>query len=192
MCVINQEVTQRPSKTWLILRFLQGCRWSLMMRFCWNSSYASGCKGVPGRGANEAAHGSTCELGAHIWTAYIWGSYIAEEQIEVRVGIETQPWCAHTHKNTHISTSIYAGTQTHSLMSRSVATAVLWAPWGLWQYEDKKALEAPTRLLTNGRVDIHPGRQWAVSAAPTEMIQPAMWNTEESILMDEDSYVKDQ
>lgn len=52
-------------------------------------------------------------------------------------------------------------------------------------------MEAPTGLLPNGRVDIYPGRLWAVAAAPTEMIQPAMWNIEESILMDETATVKD-
>lgn len=53
-------------------------------------------------------------------------------------------------------------------------------------------MEAPTRLLPNGGVDIYPGRLWAVAAAaaaaPTDMIQPAVRNIEESILMDEDGY----
>ena len=34
----------------------------------------------------------------------------------------------------------------------------------------------------------YPGRLWAVAAAPTEMIQPAIRNIEESILMDENGY----
>ena len=37
-------------------------------------------------------------------------------------------------------------------------------------------MTAPTRLLTNARFDIYHGRLWAVAAAPTEMIQPAMQN----------------
>lgn len=49
-------------------------------------------------------------------------------------------------------------------------------------------MEAPTRLHPNGRVDIYPGRLWAVAAALTEMIQPAMRNIEESVLMDENGY----
>ena len=49
-------------------------------------------------------------------------------------------------------------------------------------------LEAPTSLLPNVRYDIYPRRQWAVAAAPIEMIQPAERNIEESILMDEAGY----
>lgn len=56
------------------------------------------------------------------------------------------------------------------------SSAVLWVLWRLWRCEGKKALEAPTGLLPNGRVDIYPGRLWAVAAAPTEMIQPAIRN----------------
>lgn len=48
--------------------------------------------------------------------------------------------------------------------------------WRVWRCEGKKVLEAPTGRLPNGRVDIYPGRLWAVAAAPTEMIQPAIWN----------------
>lgn len=56
------------------------------------------------------------------------------------------------------------------------SSAVLHEMWWLWRCEGKKVLEAPTGRLPNGRVDIYPGRLWAVAAAPTEMIQPAIWN----------------
>lgn len=60
--------------------------------------------------------------------------------------------------------------------------------WRLWRCEGKEALEAPTKLFPNGRVDIYPRRLWAVAAAPTEMIQAAMQHIEDSILMDEKGY----
>lgn len=43
------------------------------------------------------------------------------------------------------------------------------------QREGKNASESPARLLPNARLDIYPGRLWAVAAAAlTEMIQPAV------------------
>lgn len=56
------------------------------------------------------------------------------------------------------------------------SSAALHEMWRVWQCEGKKVLEAPTGRFPNGRVDIYPGRLWAVAAAPTEMIQPAIWN----------------
>lgn len=76
---------------------------------------------------------------------------------------------AHAYRlaDRHIRTLTY-------IQIRCYSSAVLWVLWRLWRCEGKKALEAPTGLLPNGRVDIYPGRLWAV--APTEMIQPAIRN----------------
>lgn len=42
--------------------------------------------------------------------------------------------------------------------------------------EKKKALEAPSRLLTNARFDIYPARLWAVAVALSKMIQHPLPN----------------
>lgn len=43
-------------------------------------------------------------------------------------------------------------------------------------------------ILPNSSIDIYPRRLWAVAAVPKEMIQPAMQNIQETILMDVDGY----
>ena len=126
-----------------------------------------------------------CESWELIYEVFI---YELRALTQSHVVTDTHPWC------------IYAYTYCTYMLVRTVtftpsliqiccySSAALWAPWGLWRCEGNKALEAPSRLLPNGGADIYPGRLWAVAAAPTEMIQPAVQNIEESILMDEDGY----
>lgn len=117
------------------------------------------------------------ELGAHMWDLYKYLHCIHEEERKV-IDVTSQR---------ADKPCLPAGRQTSTrLLICRCSSAALWV---LWQREDKKALEVLTRLLPNGRVDIYPGRLWAVAAAaPTEMIQLAVQNIEESILMDGEVY----
>lgn len=89
--------------------------------------------------------------------AKIWGSPIDKEQKE---GSAVPPDHMHKNRHMHVRTCLHTDTSTHSLRPRFVATAQLCCG----RHEDcdgvRKASEAPTRRLLNGRVDIYPGWLW--------------------------------
>lgn len=90
------------------------------------------------------------ELGAHIWGFHT--AEVRDTQTLSTVQICTKP-----------STQAYRYMLAHGQSLTRIcccSSAVLWAMWRLWRCKGKEALEAPTRLLPNGRIDIYPGRLW--------------------------------
>lgn len=155
--------------------FHRVCRW-LQMRYCSGSAYALG-----GQWKLITQH-----MALWVSSAYMSISFSGQ----MLVGTGRIP-CSYVHKNKSICTKRtqipwhgHIRTLTHA-RNCCYSSAVLWALRTLWRYEGKEALEAPTSLLPNGRIDIYPGRLWAVAAAPTEMIQAATRHTEGSLVMDE-------
>lgn len=60
----------------------------------------------------------------------------------------------HSHRHIlYIYVCWHTDIHSHSICCYS--SAVLWEPWSLWRCEGNEALEACTRLLPNGRVDIY-------------------------------------